>query len=206
MSSCIKLNFFCNKIIGFAPEEIQEFIDYNGHLKIISLLVKRVPLPNFYEDILSVISFNKWKNEKENYNLKNMFHTYFVACFENDKKCIIEKTEIVNITSVLTQDTALTESYDINLVRPITLYDFVHNTIDKVGEERFYVYDNIKQNCQVFCTDILRANGILTEELNSFIMQDVEKLFAELGSSVDNVIDGSTTLASVYQRVKQKML
>ena len=42
---------------------------------------------------------------------------------------------------------------------------------------RFYPYNAIDNNCQVFVTNILRANRLLVPITNQFINQDVKQIF-----------------------------
>jgi len=205
MSSCLKLNLFCNKWFNTVPEDVELFLNNYGNLNIVKLVAKRIPLPSIYENILTVLTFNQWKQKKEEYKIKNFFHTYLVATFENGTQCIIEKYEVVSISSDITPDDEYTESMDVNLVRSISLHDLIQNTLNKVGDYKFYVYDDTKQNCQVLTCDILQSNGILTNDLKKFILQDVDELFNKLGENINELIDTTTTLGSVYKRFLQKI-
>ena len=205
MSSCLKLNNCLNGCLGYMPHDVKYFLEMNGHLLITGIVAKRVPLPSVYENILNVVTLSKWKEEKEKYDLKQLYHTYFILFFENNKKCILEKNEVVILTGALVQDTDLTESQDINIVRPLSLNDLINNTVEKVDDFNFWVYDQNINNCNQFCIDILQSNGILTEDVKQFLYQNVEELFNSLPKYIDKVIDGTTTLASIYRRVSQKI-
>ena len=57
--------------------------------------------------------------------------------------------------------------------KSVTLGAFIDNGSTKSG---FWNYDAVNSNCQMFCRDLLSGSGLLTSELNSFIMQNAEKL------------------------------
>ena len=43
-----------------------------------------------------------------------------------------------------------------------------------MGKENFYRYSAYNNNCQTFISNILKANNLLTYELNNFIVQNTQ--------------------------------
>lgn len=61
--------------------------------------------------------------------------------------------------------------------KKITFGDFINNAVSSVGNS-IYLYDHENNNCQKFVSDLLRANGLMTPELNKFINQDVKAILS----------------------------
>ena len=71
-----------------------------------------------------------------------------------------------------------------------TFNDFLTKGINSVGQSHYFEYDSRNRNCQDFVRINLRANGLLTSELDTFIFQDPEKIYKNLGllGAVNKVI------------------
>ena len=73
-----------------------------------------------------------------------------------------------------TQATRIKENRPIN--KDLNLNQLLENTQKSIGSAKFFLYDGLKNNCQDFIIAILKANGLLTGQAESFIKQDITKI------------------------------
>jgi len=61
-----------------------------------------------------------------------------------------------------------------------------------MGETKFFSYSGYDNNCQSFVLNLLNSNGILTNDLDTFIKQNTESIFANnptLRKLTNNITD-----------------
>ena len=88
-----------------------------------------------------------------------------------------------------------TESISVGGVRAIGFNDFLNNAINKTSQERFFVYDSKRANCQIWISDLLTHNGLMSSSINSWVSQNMESVFKGLGF-LETVNRGITDVAS----------
>ncbi len=59
--------------------------------------------------------------------------------------------------------------------------EFLKKGIDKVGESEYFIYRSSSTNCQHWIKANLSANGLWSEFVNKFVMQDADKIYENLG-------------------------
>ena len=66
-----------------------------------------------------------------------------------------------------------------------------------MGNNKYFIYDAIKNNCQVFIKSIVKSlgNNSYTSNIDSFIMQDVENL---LSDSQNKLVKNITNLGGYF--------
>jgi hypothetical protein len=69
---------------------------------------------------------------------------------------------------------------------------------EKYMGKKYLVYDAITNNCQVFISSILKANGISNKEITDFIMQDIPSVLDEVGHGYGKFARLATDLASKF--------
>ena len=83
-------------------------------------------------------------------------------------------------------------------MRPINFRFFIENTKRYMGN-RFYPYNFSNNICQIFVKSLLKANGLLTRELDHFISQDAITISKNyLGSTVSNIANTMTNIANKF--------
>tara|TARA_R110002073_G_scaffold334438_1_gene523968 strand:- start:931 stop:1278 length:348 start_codon:yes stop_codon:yes gene_type:complete len=65
-----------------------------------------------------------------------------------------------------------------------------------LGDERFFRYDALTSNCQLFVKSCLEAIGMYTNEAKAFVYQDLEELMKELPSFVGGIAKKITDIQS----------
>ena len=179
---------------------IQKF----GNKKIVSLEVIRSPIQKIVNTILNSITFGKWSNVvKENYD--QLFHLGLKVGFSKSKNIkeyiIIEKNETINISQNLSNYQEGSESLPVYVNKQITLNEVLNNTLNKIGKDKYFIYNAKTQNCQIFVKSLLETNGFINNDLQKFILQDAKAIIEQMPSYVEKTMNAVTDLGAKINQV-----
>jgi hypothetical protein len=76
----------------------------------------------------------------------------------------------------------------------------IDKTVKDVGPS-IYLYNYKTNNCQIFLKNILSSNGLGSSSINSFIMQDIEKLVSTSPDYVDSIANFATEAHAKLDRL-----
>jgi hypothetical protein len=167
--------------------------DY-GNNKIISLKIVRTPIQKMLKTILNVISFNAFNT------FDQLYHLALIATVENNKDVIIEKNAVVNI-NLKYQITEKSEVMEVPYNENLTVNELLTNTLNKIGDDKFFLYNGLSQNCQMFVRDILKSNNLYSESINDFLFQDLTELKAQLPDYVGKTMNVVTDLGAIASQL-----
>ena len=175
-----------------------------GNKKIVSLEVIRSPIQKIVTNLLNTITFGKWsKVVKENYD--QLFHLGLKVGFSKSKNIkeyiIIEKNETVNISQNLSNYQEGSESLPVYVNKQITLNEVLNNTLNKIGKDKYFLYNAKNQNCQIFIKDLLETNRFLNKDLQNFILQDAKAIIEQMPSYVEKTMNVVTDLGAKINQV-----
>ncbi|HEY9705366.1 MAG TPA: hypothetical protein V6C58_23205 [Allocoleopsis sp.] len=183
----------------------QQMLDKYGNDKIVKIQVYRTPIFSALKTFLNIISLGKFSSATKNYD--DLFHLAMIITVQLDngtlKNLVVEKISVVNIsTSYKTNDKTQVQEVDLK-GKDLTLKGMIDETLKSIPTKRFYLYDAFNSdpnsgNCQRFISDILKANGLMTPELNDFINQDAEDIAKNLSSYVPKVARAITDIGAVF--------
>jgi hypothetical protein len=160
-------------------DSAKEILSKYGSLDINSIMIYRTPIQSAISQLLNVISLGKFDKLKKKYNFDELFHLALIVNVSG-RNIIIEKNEVVNI-SFNYQTTNKTQTMNVNLEnQKMNINDMLTKTLNRIGPNKFFVYDSFSQNCQVFIRDILETNNLYSDDINNFVFQDVSELMKEL--------------------------
>lgn len=160
------------------PPKVRNILAKYKDEKVIGIEVGRNPVQSYATKILNWISQGKFEEQLKKMNYDDVYHLFMIVKLANGKSLLIEKNSVVNIQEVSPNyiDKA-SSKINVPITKSITFGDMIKNAVNQVGES-IYLYDHVNNNCQVFVRNILKANGLLTPQIESFIMQDVEQLLS----------------------------
>jgi hypothetical protein len=157
------------------PPKMKQFLADHGDEIITKMFVRRQPLSTLLNILLSVLSWGEINRKLYNSAYDELYHLSLYIELSNQTRFIIEKNERINIIENPPANDFI-EIIPVRLVRQITVNELIENTKQLMGD-KFYPYNPIENNCQVFVTNILRANKLLVPITNQFINQDVNQIF-----------------------------
>lgn len=182
-----------------APPAVRSFLRDYGDILISSLSVCKMPVQEFVQKSLTLITLGKFDEYKKQLNYDDMFHLYLLARAPNGKNIVIEKNAVARIEFIDDVEVSKISNncmkVDLNN-NNYTINQLINNTNDAIGDNQMWVYDPQTQNCQWFLKNILEVNGLLTKELKDFIMQDAKKIISQLPDLTQRLFRGATDMAN----------
>lgn len=187
---------------GFGLFDIK--LDYNnlskktleryGSLPIIKLELRRHPIPSMISKAL------KWITGHHKVAYDTYYHLGIIVTVSGGKKIIIEKLEVVNISSDF-ETFDYDEHLEIPLNKSFTILDMVEKTRKRVGNEVFFSYSAFYNNCQDFVKINLESENLYTPNAQKFVHQDLTELLKHTPKLAQKVADTATYLASLYNKL-----
>jgi len=178
-----------------------------GFCGIISMNVYRTPISSAIDSALNSISFGTWNKQKKKYNYDKLFHLALVVTVQcRDRETvdiIIEKNEVINISRDY-KVTNETETFPIKPKKIITLNKLLENTLNNVGERKYFIYDGFTNNCQLFVRYILESNNLYDKKAEGFIFQDISQVLKGIPKYVKRIQKAVTDMASWYSKIVGK--
>lgn len=164
-------NDFTNKVF--------EFLKKHQNEKVVFMEMWRTPVPSLLTGFLNAVSFGAFNKELETKPYDTIFH---LACHIKTNKgtrFILEKNEVISITKNPKKEKTTETIMVTTAEQPNTLYKMIEKTKNAMGEKKFFGYSARDNNCQDFQIEFLKANDLLTGELQAWIKQDSKSLFGE---------------------------
>jgi hypothetical protein len=165
---------------------LREIISSYGDKKIINMYVCREPIFSELEKIASWLSNGNYDKVKKNLYYDKMFHLFINLELEDGTYIKFEKNEEIHAekTGTFEKSQLSGEGSKCKIVdlhgKDITLNDLIKKGEELQGKSKFWNYDAVTDNCQVFVASVIKANNLLTSDLNNFIMQNVAEVFKTL--------------------------
>ena len=88
----------------------------------------------------------------------------------NGTRIRVEKNEVIGIDDVYTLKPE-TEILDVSYNKQLTLNELLNHTISKIGKEKMFKYSAFQLNCQCMVKDVLKSNGLYSNDINKFVYQ-----------------------------------
>jgi len=190
-------------LLGYSNKSKQTLKKY-GDCRIIGLTIYRTPLSDVLMSTLNLISLGKWGKSTKKYSFDKFFHLALVATVQCDnemKNIIIEKNEVVNISTSYNTNSE-TQIYPLAIDNGInTLNTLMAETLNMVGDKSFFYYDPFYNNCQYFIRYILEANKINTIDAEKFLFQDITQILKETPTYLHRFGRKITDLAATFTRL-----
>ena len=105
---------------------------------------------------------------------------------EDDERCSMKDVECVKIDYP-------TDS--------ITLEELVKKPLERIGKEKYFVYQPFDQNCQIFIRDVLTTFGLYSKKAEEFIYQDISEIVERLPFYVKYVAKAVTDIDATVSKI-----
>lgn len=206
------LNYwFPKRTAGKLPPKVRSLLAKIGGEKITSLQIVRTPIQTTLYNILNLVSFDAFKNWLNSNSYDAVYH---LSLFINGKY-MIEKNEVINFevkNPIVKGSEVITIPVPTGYSR--TILQLLNDTKEQLGDEAFTSYEPFKNNCQNFVLALVKASGLLTQDIEKFIVQPVQDLLqrvptfvqkfgselVDLAGRVDRFVAGEGFL-DVYQKM-----
>ena len=148
------------------------------------------------------MTFGKFQEiAKKKYD--DVFHLYIEIYLKDipNAPLIFEKNSTARLTNKVPKLTDKSETMEVEGVesKKLTLKMFFDNAIRFMGND-FWIYKFDSLNCQDEIKRTLDANGLLTSELNTFILQDMTDAVKTLGSATKTGFQALTDTDAIFRK------
>ncbi len=185
------------------PPKARSTLEKYGDWYIMDIKVRRDAIQSLLNSALNLITMGKWNEARAKYQYDKLFHLGIVVRVSQggqSKNILIEKNEVIYIGETKKDDTD-TEYENVPLGSlHITLREFIEKGAQAKGRD-FYLYDAFKNNCQDFVMTLLKASGLASSQVSTFVKQPVDELVKDLPGYTGKIAKGATDIAGALNYV-----
>jgi hypothetical protein len=179
---------------------INYLIQY-GNYRVIGLQICRAPIPYIISNLFNFVTTGKFNQVLKIKGMDDIFHTWLNITLTNDKEILTIKTEKNSIIEFSDKDLIAKNCFTIKGIpknNKLTLLKLFQNAIE-IHPFDFYLYDGRNNNCQEYVRSLLKGSDYLSDEANTFLYQNAQDIFDNLGYTgelVGNFIRNLSNLAA----------
>lgn len=160
--------------------KVESILQKVGNEQINSIVICRHPIPSMIQKALEIVSLKELEYDK-------LFHLFVLI----NGHILLEKNSVINmqINPKLNGDMEHMTAPD---PPNTTINQFIERCLHQMGPQKFFSYSAYDNNCQNFQLHLLSANHILNPDLENFIKQNTESIFASnptLRKLANNITD-----------------
>ena len=162
--------------------ECSTILEQYGDLPVKKIYLVRHPISRFMENLLNIVTFNKFKEELNRYKERNNtdsffpFHTmlYIELKISKDesKFLVIDKNNCIRISPTL----KITNNCELRNIKvkkdKYTLNKILETTRKRIGNNKYFNWEISKNNCQKFIKEILITLKKFTKQNRNFMFQN----------------------------------
>jgi hypothetical protein len=194
---------FTKRTAGVYPPKMRKLLSQVGSQGIHSILVVRTPLSGFVTTLLNAISLGSYDNALKQSPYDKMFH----LCLFINGDYILEKNGVVEFRrgNPIKKGTERSDVTNVPLKgkESLTIQQAIDITREKMGNDQFSVYKADSWNCQDFVLNFLEANGLSSESLKQFILQDPKEIFGRMPQFAKNIGQALTDIDAVVNKITE---
>lgn len=175
-----------------APPKVRKFLEKYGDNKIQWIQICRKPVYAFIQKAINFV--RKFTGANKNADYDKLFHLYaLIKLSPSGEEVKIERNQVFNITNIAQVDRKPKDGECRSVRVPMgTLAEIMKRASS--GPGNWWRYHPINNNCQDAIIDLLKAGGVLTPPLKTFIKQDVSQLLPKfVGDVAAKVTDAAHT-------------
>ena len=173
------------------PESVKKYLIDEP---ITSLQIGRKPINGMLDKLINVLSLGGWGKAKKELGYSDMFHLYMII----NGKYVLERNHVVEMYKYVPASNE--EKINVVVNKPLTVKELLENTKERIGPE-LQRYDASSNNCQVFQSQILNANGLNSSEAKKFVNQDVESVVKKQPWYLKYLMKGVTDVGHIINKI-----
>jgi hypothetical protein len=184
------------------PPQVRNILLKHGNHKIVDIkLCKEVVSENTEFLLKALAGKNTWEEAKKKYGFDRFYHLFMIVTMADGSRLHIEKNEVIRISE---SPRDCPDALDLGAPNPITVSELLDRTKQRIGNNDFFVYDPLGNNCQAFVKQLLITMGLFNQTANEFLFQNIEGLREELPSYTKYLAKGLTNVGAFFNTAYQK--
>ena len=194
-------NFFRPRQDSFNNATTKKIKEY-GDIPIEKMNIYRTPLDSLLTKTINAISFGQWNKLSKQEGFDKFYHLALVLTLANNKNVIVEKVAVIEVKDKYMTNSS-TEICNIPnyTAGSLTLNTLFKNAMDKVPPNKFFTYDPLTNNCQVFIKMLLENSGLYNADINKFLFQNIDKIVEKLNPITKAIMRGTTAIAGTVDKI-----
>lgn len=181
-----------------APPDVRKLLEEWGDAEIFKLRVCRVPISDKFTEIGNLLTDGEVSKIKKNLNIDDFFHLYMEMALrkkDNTKTVVLlEKNQKVDVK--FNREGGVQKGHAciaVPLPKGLLLGEFLKNGEDFIGSSKYWIYDAVHQNCQLFVKWTLEGNNLWHNDFEDFVVQNVRDAIPD---HLVQVMRGATDIAN----------
>lgn len=184
------------------PPQVKNILLRHGNHKIVDVkLCKEVVSENTEFLLKALAGKNTWEEAKRKYGFDRFYHLFMIITMEDGTRLHVEKNEVIRMSE---SPRACPDALDLGAPSQITVNELVERTKQRIGNNDFFTYDPLGNNCQAFVKQLLITMGLYNQASNEFVYQNIEGLREELPSYTKYLAKGLTNVGAFLNTAFQK--
>lgn len=154
----------------------RKIMEQYGDKKITQITLYRAPIKTVPVDrLMAFLSEGAFHKKLQEYGYDRLFHLFMIVKLEDGTEISVEKNETIQMKKSPSKMDAEQLSVNMN-GKTVTLNDLMNKTMEFMGSD-FFPYNPITNNCQRFISSAIKAIGLNTSAVDTFVNQPVDKIF-----------------------------
>ena len=177
------------------PPQVRNLLNSIGQEKVSSIKLIRTPLSKATQFLLNIASFGQLQEKMKEIGIDKLFHLSMLINGQYE----LEKNEVIKMRVNPNAVKSDSETLDVPINTDITIQQLMDNTQKQMGQN-YGSYDAKTNNCSIFLSNVLSANGLSNSNSETFINQKTEELFNSFPALSKKIVDLGTTAGAVVER------
>jgi len=178
-----------------SPPQVLKLLSKIGSEEVKSVKLIRTPLSSSTRFLLNIASFGQLEKKMKETNIDKLFHLSMLI----NGRYELEKNEVIKMQVNPNAVKSNSETLDVPITQYLTIQQVMNNTKEQMGD-KYGPYDGKYNNCSVFLSNVLSANGLENFQTEKFINQQTIELFNKFPSLTKYITDIATTAGAVVDR------
>lgn len=184
------------------PADQKRIIQKYGAIAIRSIRIGRTPLPSAINSVLNIVTLGAFQKLVQASPYDKLFHLFSIIELDNGTKILLEKNEAINMKVVSAYTPKNTEYIDATYIPSGLTFKEMLDNGQKIQGAKWFKYQAVNNNCQLFIIALLQGSSVLTKELQDFIKQDIKSIFQSLPLT-KQIMNTVTGIGSAIDIVKK---
>lgn len=178
-----------------SPPQVLKLLSKIGSEEVKSVKLIRTPLSASTRFLLNIASFGQLNQKLKEANIDQLFHLSMLI----NGRYELEKNEVIKMQINPNAVKSNSETLDVPITQYLTIQQVMNNTKEQMGN-KYGPYDGKYNNCSVFLSNVLSANGLENFQTEKFINQKTVELFNSFPNLTKIITDLATTSGAVVDR------
>lgn len=174
-----------------SPPPVRKILSQIGNEKVESLQLVRTPLSKISRFLLNIATFGQLESKLKETAIDDLFH---LSLFINGKY-VLEKNEVIKLTRNPNEVKDNSQTLVVPVSSNLTINELIENTRLQMGSN-YAPYDAVTNNCSVFISNVLSANGLMTDNAETFLNQNTIELFQKFPSISEKIVKFATDIGA----------